>query len=147
MTSTEEQCFEPFVASVSTDINSKIVVLKPIENDVLNMLTFGMRYTVHPNSIANSFPPKSVCKLCLGETFYSDSDGFFCCCSRCHSSNAGKSLASRYQILNQLGKGCFSTTFKAVDKFSNQQERFVTLKIINKNYMYVGITVTLHLFI
>lgn len=134
--------FEPFEDSSFSDIKTKIIVLKSIDNDILNMHTFGLKHLHDFPVNSHSKESFTYCKQCIGEGFYADTEGFFQCCSDCQLSSSKLILGSRYHILNQIGKGCFSATFKAIDKFCNQSEKFVAIKIINRNFTYVGITVS-----
>lgn len=159
----EANSFIPFESSISTDIKNKIIILKPIDNDILNMLTFGLKHLQPETSFSHSsFPPKllsshhlpyhshrhhrndPLCTVCHKELFYKDEEGFFQLCKQCSLLNLKLTIGKRYQIIEQIGKGSFSTTFKALDLFNTtRSNHLVAIKILNQNFMYIGITVSI----
>lgn len=118
-------------------------IVKQIDDDILTALTFGFRSEKRKRD-----PPS--CPHCLNQCsrscFYcyvdlvSDADGFFIFCD-CHSHSVFPiTIGQRYQLARELSRGCFSSTFLAIDRFSNCEDHYVCLKVINKNFQYIGMT-------
>lgn len=116
---------------------SKLIPLKDIEFDLNNALTFGIKFLTLRQE-AKAYTEHSTCRICFGEGYYGNDEGFFTACPTCPREKRFI-FGGRYAIQQQIGSGTFSTTFRAVDRFSCLEERLVAIKVLNRNFTYIGI--------
>lgn len=146
----------------SVAASSLSVILKEADCDILNELTSGLKFSNEHTSTAKF---KTTCKVCTNNgmlclmssfclilisllvhtVFYTTPEGFFEFCTECATRKAPL-LSARYQLIEKLGKGSFSTTFLARDRYSNRKAKTVAIKVLNRNFLYIGVTVCKILF-